>query len=98
MRAVEISGADHQTIVWKAAVVGEILDWLDAAFGIERPSREVPGDPRAPLLAVLGIALILLLPGLGLLVGRLGILSHVRPLAPPERSSLYAFGEWQART
>ena len=71
VRAVEIGGADHQTIVWKAAAVGEILDWLDAAFGIERASRQVPGDPRTAWLAVLGIALLLVLPGLGLLVGRL---------------------------
>ena len=71
VRAVEIGGANHQTIVWKSAAVGEILDWLDAAFGIERPSREVPGDPRTPWLVVLGLALLLVLPGLGLLVGRL---------------------------
>ena len=71
VRAVEIGGVDHQTIVWSAATAGEIIDWLDAAFGIERASHQVPGDPRTTWLAVLGIALLLLLPGLGLLVGRL---------------------------
>jgi dienelactone hydrolase len=67
----EVAGTNHQTIVWSEETVRESLAWLDAAFGIERPAGPTPDDPRAPLLVLLGIAFLLVLPGLGLLAGRL---------------------------
>jgi dienelactone hydrolase len=71
VRLHEVAGANHQTIVWSEDAVRESLAWLDAAFGIERPAGPTPEDPRAPLLLGLGIAFLLVLPGLGLLVGQL---------------------------
>jgi len=78
VRVVEVAGADHQTIVWREQSVREIVDWLDAAFAVARPPRApIPDDPRTRPLWLLGIALPLLLPGLGGVVGRLA------PRRPP---------------
>jgi len=79
VRLHEVAGANHQSIVWHEDAVRESLAWLDAAFGIERPAGPTPADPRAPLLAGLAIAFLLVLPGLGLLVGQLVPRSPDRP-------------------
>jgi dienelactone hydrolase len=79
VRLHEVAGANHQTIVWSEDAVRESLAWLDAAFGIERPADPTPDDPRAPLLVLLGIAFLLVLPGLGLLVGQLVPRAEARP-------------------
>ncbi len=73
VRLHEVVGTNHQTIVWSEDAVRESLAWLDAVFGIERPvpAGPTPEDPRVPPLVLLGIAFLLVLPGLGLLVGRL---------------------------
>jgi dienelactone hydrolase len=71
VRLHEVAGTNHQTIVWSEEAVRESLAWLDAAFGVERPPAPTPADPRAPLLVLLAVAFLLVLPGLGLLVGRL---------------------------
>ena len=71
MRRVEVPGADHLTILWSDFALSEIVAWLDAAFG--RAPRAAPAnpDPRGPVVALLGVLLLLVLPGLGLLIGRL---------------------------
>jgi dienelactone hydrolase len=79
VRVVEVAGANHQTIVWTEDAVREIVAWLDAAFGVKRASAPTPADPRAPALALLGIVFVLVLPGLGLLVGRLAPAAASRP-------------------
>jgi dienelactone hydrolase len=73
VRLHEVADADHRTIIWSEEAVRESLAWLDTAFGIERPvpAGPTPADPRAPLIVALAIAFLLVLPGLGLLVGRL---------------------------
>jgi hypothetical protein len=71
VRIVEIPGASHASILWTDAALGEIVSWLDAVFGVERPKGSLPGDPRLGLVAVIGLCILLLMPGLGVLVGRL---------------------------
>jgi len=70
VRIAEVSGADHATIVWTDEAVREIADWVHAIFGTRAPET-LPEDPRTrAVLAVLG-ALLLALPGLGLVVARI---------------------------
>ncbi len=71
VRWVEIPGADHLTIVWSDFAAAEIVAWLDQAFGRERRSAPIHGDPRGPVVALIAVLLVLVLPGLGLLIGRL---------------------------
>jgi dienelactone hydrolase len=71
VRVVEVAGANHASILWTDAAVGEIVNWLDAVFGIERSKGPLPDDPRLRLVAVMGLCILLLMPGLGVLVGRL---------------------------
>ena len=68
VRLAVVPGADHLTIVWRGDALGEMVAWLDAAFGISRPPLEIASDPRIPALAVMAVAFTLLLPGLGLLI------------------------------
>jgi dienelactone hydrolase len=71
VRVVEIPGASHASIVWSDLAVGETVRWLDAVFGIERSAGPLPDDPRLRLVTVMGLCVLLLMPGLGVLVGRL---------------------------
>lgn len=71
VRIVEVAGADHQSIVWREAAVRETLAWLYTAFGLVGAPGPTPSDPRVPVLALLGLALFALLPGVGLVAGRL---------------------------
>ena len=71
VRRVEVPGVDHLTILWSDLAVSESVAWLDEAFGRERRSAPVSSDPRGPVVALLGVLLVLMLPGLGQLVGRL---------------------------
>lgn len=73
-----IAGADHASVVWKDETLREMVDWLDAVFGVER-SAPVPPDPRVSLMLPLLAALVLLLPGLGLVIGRLVPAGPERP-------------------
>jgi dienelactone hydrolase len=78
VRLVEVYGADHATIVWSRAAADEIRAWLDAVF--ERPAgAPAAADPRlfAALLAFASLALVL--PGLGLCIGRLVPRADERP-------------------
>jgi dienelactone hydrolase len=80
VRVVEIGGVDHATIVWSRAATDEIRAWLDEVFG--RPPGPPAGrDPRL-LAALLSFAsLLLALPGLGLVIGRLVPRGDERPAA-----------------
>jgi dienelactone hydrolase len=71
VRVVEVPGASHASILWTDFAVAEIVSWLDAVFGIDRPTAPLPDDPRMGLVAVMGVCILLLMPGLGVLVGRL---------------------------
>jgi dienelactone hydrolase len=85
--AVELSvvpGANHLSIVWRADSVREIVAWLDAIFGVERAAGGPPRDPRIPALALMALAFVGVLPGLGLLVGWLA--PHDAERAPGSRA------------
>lgn len=70
VRVVEVSGADHASIVWKRETATEIARWLDASMG--RPaSGAAPADPRFRAVWLCSLALLLLLPGLGAVIARL---------------------------
>jgi dienelactone hydrolase len=84
VRVYEVQGADHQSIVWKEETVSEIIAWLDAALGVEDGAGPTPGDPRLPALALLAIAFLLVLPGLGGLVGR--VVPALLPRPEPGRA------------
>jgi dienelactone hydrolase len=84
VRVVEVPDANHQTIVFKEAAVAEILAWLDAAFGRPHAPGPPPADPRIPVVLLMGVALVLVLPGLGHLVGR--IVTAQAPRAPAGRA------------
>ncbi len=71
LRLVEAPGVDHMSIVWTAGPAAEIIAWLDGAFGLERADLAVPGDPRLGVVAAMFGLMLLVLPGLGAVVGRL---------------------------
>ncbi len=71
VRVALVPGANHQTVVWMEDTVREAVAWLDASFGVGGSRSATPADERAPALALLGVAFLGVLPGLGLLVGRL---------------------------
>jgi dienelactone hydrolase len=71
VRRVEIPGVDHATIIWSDLAFAEMVAWLDAAFELARSGAPVPSDPRGPVVALLGVLMALVLPGLGLLIGGL---------------------------
>ncbi|MEE8476076.1 MAG: alpha/beta fold hydrolase [Myxococcota bacterium] len=75
VRVVEVSGASHASIVWTDVAIAEIKTWLDEVFGLQSPAGDpvdsLPADPRTGLLGVIGISILFVLPGLGLVVGRL---------------------------
>ncbi|MDH3518890.1 MAG: alpha/beta hydrolase [Myxococcales bacterium] len=71
VRVALVPDASHGNIVYKAATAELVLAWLDAAFGIERPAPTIARDPRWRLVQLAGIAFALVLPGLGVLIGRL---------------------------
>ncbi len=71
VRRVEVPGADHLTILWSEFAVAEIIRWLDQAVGLEPRVAPETSDPRGPVVALLGVLVALVLPGFGLLIGRL---------------------------
>jgi len=71
VRRIEVPGADHMTILWSDFAISEIVTWLDEAFGRERRATPASADPRGAIVALLGVLMALVIPGLGLLVGRL---------------------------
>jgi len=76
---VQVSGADHITILYSTSAVRQIIAWLDHIYGVERGTFFVPPDRRL-WPALLGLlALVLVLPGLGEVVGRLAPRLAERP-------------------
>ncbi len=71
VRAVEMPGNDHTTILWSKAAAREMLVWLDASFGIERPGEPSLAEPRATPVLVAAALLPLSFIGLGLALGAL---------------------------
>jgi len=80
VRALEVPGTDHLSILFSSAAAREIVTWLDGIFGASPRAGLVLAEPR---LAALGLALfgfVLALPGVGWIAGLLA-----RPL--PGRSA-----------
>jgi len=71
VRALELSGNDHTTILWSKTAAREILAWLDASFGVQRGAEPALAEPRALPAAFAGLALPLVLVGVGLAAGGL---------------------------
>jgi dienelactone hydrolase len=71
VRAYEVAGTDHARIVWDDVALREIIAWLDAVFDVARPAAPETSDPRLRAVGVLFAAMFLVLPGLGVVVGRL---------------------------
>jgi dienelactone hydrolase len=71
VRAVEMPGNDHTTILWSTAAAREMIAWLDASLGIEEGGEPDLAEPRA-LPALLAAALLpFTLAGVGLALGSL---------------------------
>jgi alpha-beta hydrolase superfamily lysophospholipase len=69
VRAVEMPGNDHSTILWSAAAAREMIAWLDASLGVENGAEPELAEPRA-LPALIAAALLpLTLAGIGLALG-----------------------------
>jgi len=71
VRWVSVDGTNHATVIWAEETAREVLAWLDTSFGLERGA---PPDLRAPRLvwaAVAALAVLVLLPGVGAVAGRL---------------------------
>jgi len=77
VRAVEIGGADHVTVMFAEETTTEILAWLDATFEIERAGAPERGNPLALPTLVLSLLLLPVLVGTGALVGALARSSPV---------------------
>ncbi len=71
VRAVEMPGNDHTTILWSKAAAREIIVWLDASFGIERRAEPSLTEPRATPVLVAAALLPFTFIGLGLALGAL---------------------------
>jgi dienelactone hydrolase len=70
VRRVEIPGEDHLSILTSEGAVREMVAWLDSAFGRE-PHPPAPKEARGRVALVLAVLLVLVLPGLGRLLGRI---------------------------
>jgi dienelactone hydrolase len=71
VRAVEVPGNDHSTILWSPAAAREMIAWLDASLGVEDGPEPDLAEPRA-LPALLAAALLpFTLAGVGLALGSL---------------------------
>jgi hypothetical protein len=69
VRAVEIPGHDHVTILWSAAAALEIVRWLDASFGVARTGDPDLADARLTAAAIALLAFLVVAPGIGALAG-----------------------------
>jgi dienelactone hydrolase len=87
VRLAEIPGVDHATIVWSEAGALEIVRWLDRVYG-RVPATAVADDPRLRATGLAALALLLGLPALGALLGRLA----PRQEEPEPLPALAAFG------
>ena len=71
VRAVQMAGNDHTTILWSKAAAREIIAWLDASFGIEPAAEPDLSEPRATPVLLAAALLPITLAGLGLAIGAL---------------------------
>jgi len=79
VRALEIPGHDHVTILWSSGAAREIVAWLDASFGVARASEPDLADPRLAVAGLALLAFVAVAPGIGALAGRI---APPAPLAP----------------
>ncbi|MFQ5417997.1 MAG: alpha/beta hydrolase [Myxococcota bacterium] len=71
VRLVNVPGANHIDILWNDAAAAEIVTWLDAIFSLPGAADRAPRDSRLAAVGLLWLALLLQLPGLGEIVGRI---------------------------
>ena len=69
VRAVEMPGNDHTTILWSAAAAREMIAWLDASLGIENGAEPDLAEPRALPVLLAAALLPFTLVGIGLALG-----------------------------
>ena len=69
VRAVELPGNDHTTILWSTTAAREIVAWLDASFELEPAAERELSEPRATPVLLAAALLPLTLTGLGLAIG-----------------------------
>jgi hypothetical protein len=65
-----VPGTTHASIAWSGETVGEVVAWLDAAFGLPPRERASDADPRLLPTGLAALSLLLILPGLGVVIGR----------------------------
>jgi dienelactone hydrolase len=71
VRAVEVPGNDHLTILWSKPAAAEIVAWLDAIFQVQRLGTPPQADPRLLDVALALGAFLVVLVGIGLAVAAL---------------------------
>jgi alpha-beta hydrolase superfamily lysophospholipase len=71
VRAVEMPGNDHTTILWSKAAAREIIAWLNGSFALEPAGEPDLAEPRATPVLLAAALLPLTLAGLGLAAGTL---------------------------
>lgn len=69
VRAVEMPGNDHSTILWSTAAAREMIAWLDASLGIEDGPEPQLSEPRALPVLLAAALLPFTLAGIGLALG-----------------------------
>ncbi len=78
--AVEAPGTDHLSVIFDPAATRAVIDWLDLVFDRRAPAG-VEADPRLRAFGVSMLALLLALPGIGWIAGRLAPRVQRRPVA-----------------
>jgi hypothetical protein len=71
VRAIEMPGEDHLSMIRSPAVAGEIVSWLDAIFERHRTATPSFVDPRIPVARLALLASLVLFAGIGVAMGRL---------------------------
>lgn len=80
VRAVEVPGTDHLTVLYSIAAAREIVAWLDAIFATPPRAALSLDEPRLPALGLALLGFVLALPGVGWAVGRLARRLPERPV------------------
>ncbi len=71
VRAIEMPGEDHVSMIRSPAVAHEIVAWLDGIYARQRTAPPSPHDARLPVAGVGFLAMLVLLAGVGAAVGTL---------------------------
>ena len=79
VRAIEMPGENHVSMIRSPAVAREIVAWLDGIFSRQRTTAPSFVDPRMPVAGVGLLAMLVLLAGIGVAVGGLSPLGAQRP-------------------